>query len=119
MNRELLYLWTICTLEVLVPKQRGSGFVKVPYGHHADAGMARIERIAGCDIFGLDGSLSFQTGAGVATYPETQATFNQRVLPVLEQHYGVPARVATHAEFWASHPNGETAPSTRTDVQRA
>jgi hypothetical protein len=118
MTRELLYLWTSCTLEVLVPKLRGEGFVKVPYGHHADKAMAKIERIAGCDIFGLDGALSFQTGSRTATYPESRDAFTDMLLPALVQHYGEPAREASASEFWSLNPNCATGQSARPDSPR-
>jgi hypothetical protein len=116
MTRELLFHWSAATLEVLVPKRRGEGYLKVPFGHHEDAGLARIERVAGCDIWGLDGSLSFQCGTGVATYETARAEFTTRVMPALAAHYAMGFREAGAVEFWDLHPNGP--PKGLSDRQR-
>lgn len=102
--KELLYFWMSSSLEVLVPKKVGSGFLKVPYGHHANAGLAALDRAAGCDIFGLDGALSFQCGTRVAIDEAGRRAFESKVLPALERHYGWPTREVTATEFWGKHP---------------
>lgn len=61
-DRKFLWAWQLRTLEVLVPKQRGKGWLKVPAGHHAEARIQELETAAGCDVWGLDYTLSFQTG---------------------------------------------------------
>ena len=110
-QKELLYFWMSTTLEVLVPKKVGSGFLKVPYGHHRNAAFSQIERAADCDIFGLDGSLSFQCGIAVACHEEGRRNFEAKVMPELERHYGWPAREVTSTEFWEKHPQPTEDPS--------
>lgn len=101
--KELLYCWMSTTLEVLVPKRRGDGFVRTPLGHHHDDGLADIERLAGCDLFGLDGALSFDARRD-ATYEEKRAAFVARVLPALERHYCWSSREISRQQFWELHP---------------
>lgn len=103
-QKELLYFWMSTSLEVLVPKKVGSGFLKVPYGHHENAALTQIGRVADCDIFGLDGSLSFQCGTEVSGHEDRRRAFESKVLPALERHYGWPTREVTSTEFWERHP---------------
>lgn len=109
--KELLYFWMSTTLEVLVPKKIGSGFLKVPYGHHENPALSQIGRAADCDIFGLDGALSFQCGTEVACHEERRRAFEAKVLPELRRHYGWPTREVTSTEFWAKHPQPTEDPS--------
>ncbi len=109
--RELLYTWSSTNLMVLVPKKRGPGFLRVPYGHHADAGLDAVEQIAQCDIFGLDGHLEFEFGHNVrhlalsnAEHAARMKDFETKVIAALEKHYGTPSRAVGADEFWAAHP---------------
>lgn len=104
--KELLYCWFPTRLDVLVPKRRGNGFVKVPWGHHQDPGLTDIERAAGCDVFGLDGCLMFECGIRVATYEASRKAFEDVVLPALQRHYGWPCRKVTSSEYWRLNPSG-------------
>lgn len=103
-DRVLCYYWMGATLEVLVPKKRGSGFLRVPLGEHHDADLSRIESLANCDIFGLDGALSFQCGSRIASYEAKRKAFESVVLPALERHYGCTSREVSHTEFFNLHP---------------
>lgn len=91
------------TFEVLVPKKVGSGFVKVPFGHHDNPGLTRIA-FATYDIFGLDGSLSFQCGSRVCGDEGLRKAFEAKVLPMLQSHYGWSTREVDQQEYWALNP---------------
>lgn len=104
-NRQLLYCWVANRFHVLVPKKRGLGFLKVPYGHHDDRGLSDIADAVQCDVFGLDGSLEFQCSGAIYHGPkQLRDQFCASVVPHLVQHYGITAREVTPGEFWASHP---------------
>lgn len=92
-KRELLYSWSAAMFRVLVPKQRGQGFLRVPYGHHPKPELDRIAEVAGCDVWGLDGALDFEVpGSLYHGGKEARDAFVARIVPLLEVHYGVTAR---------------------------
>lgn len=98
--RELLYCWGGESLDVLVPKKRGTGFLAVPWGHHANKGLSRIEQDLRCDICGLDGYLLIDCGLKVTCYLERRAEFAGRAMALLSAHYGVPFREIGVEEFF-------------------
>ncbi len=101
----LLYAWVGLGLSVLVPKKRGPGFLRTPYGHHDDPGLNAIAGLAGCDIFGLDGSLDFQVGAHIYHGgPGARAEFVGRVMPALEKLYEASSYEINLSQFWDLHP---------------
>lgn len=100
--RELLGRWYNDQLHVLVPKKRGTGYLKVPFGHHADHGLAEIEMKLCTDIFGLDGALEFQRYVLLADRDEYAAEAGM----LLAEHYGVPFRMVEYSEFKKNHPFG-------------
>lgn len=100
----LLYCWMWARMEVLVPKKRGSGYLKVPFGHHADDELGHLETVAECDIFGLDGALSFECGAQISSCPDKRTKFEARILPGLQKHYKMDTREVSETEFWRLHP---------------
>lgn len=103
--KELLYSWVSGQFSVLVPKKRGTGFLKTPYGHHHNIELSRIESNAGCDLWGLDGSLDFQvSGAIFHGGRDGQLAFSGKVMPLLEQYYGVSSREVGPSDFWRLHP---------------
>lgn len=90
---------------MLVPKKRGAGFLKTPYGHHHNLELSRVESMAGCDLWGLDGSLDFQvSGAILHGGRDGQLAFSSKVMPLLELYYGVPSREIGVSDFWRLHP---------------
>lgn len=104
-KKELLYCWTANGFNVLVPKRRGSGFLKAPYGHHADKGLDAIATAARCDVFGLDGALEFECkGAVFHGGKAVRGEFTATVVPRLEAHYGLTAREVSESEFWRLNP---------------
>lgn len=104
-KKELLYCWVSSRFRVLVPKRRGTGFLKVPYGHHPDKVLDRIAIAAGCDVIGLDGALEFEcSGAVYHGSNAVRAEFAGIVVPRLEAHYGLTAREIPEHEYWRLTP---------------
>jgi len=101
MKKELLFLWDSHFLNVLIPKTRGDGYLKVPAGHHINERISHFEDFIECDVFGLDGMLSIDCGSAIATYPETRLLFENKAMPELSRVYGFPWREASHKEFWS------------------
>ena len=98
-KRELLYSWSAAMFRVLVPKQRGEGFLRVPYGHHPKPELDRIAAVARCDVFGLDGALDFEVPGAIYHGGKTERdAFVAKIVPLLEAHYGVPAREISSEE---------------------
>ncbi|MDR9839672.1 MULTISPECIES: hypothetical protein [Herbaspirillum] len=102
--KELLCCWVAGQFCVLVPKRRGSGFLRVPYGHHFDEGLDDIASTVSCDVFGLDGMLEFECGGSTYHDQVARERFFKQVVPRLETHYGVLAREVSQSEFWRYHP---------------
>jgi hypothetical protein len=99
-TRELLYSWSLSTLEVLVPKKRGEGFLAQPLGHHFNKSLCLIETKLGCDICGLEGHLEIQCGMKVAVYDDKRTEFTGRAMALLSDHYGVPYREIPRGELY-------------------
>ncbi len=100
-ERILLYCWSAQSFCVLVPKRRGAGYLRVPYGHHEDAGLSRIAERAACDIYGLDGALEFQCGGAIFYGSDRcRKEFEMRVIPLLERHYGMRSKAVSQPEYW-------------------
>ena len=82
-----VWAWLHASLEILIPKQRGNGWLKVPAGHHAEARLRDIEDAAQCDVFGLDGTLSVECGGRVTCYPDRRQELIDRLFPVVSRAY--------------------------------
>jgi hypothetical protein len=92
-------MWDMGGLNIAVPKKRGSGYLKQPYGHHAIQALDDIaadERIAMC---GLDGYLNLEY-----RYVEydARAAIIDRVMPRLAAHYGFREWMEDETAFWAA-----------------
>lgn len=104
-KKELLYCWVAQVLNVLVPKKRGEGYLKVPYGHHHDSALTEIANDAGVDVTGLDGSLAFECSRSIFYGPAAgRIEFASKVIPSLEKHYGWTSREIEVSEFWEKNP---------------
>lgn len=75
---------------VLVPKKRGTGFQKVPLGHHYDE-VAAFMITLGADIYGLDGHLEINFPPGVPGSPQRKKA-EERFLDPISGFYGYPWR---------------------------
>lgn len=103
--REMIYLWLSGSLFILIPKKRGTGFLKQPMYHNYTPEYELISDSAKCDVFGLDGHLTFECGTGITTYPENREKFLSSIQPILERIYKCPLREAkTRDEFFSLHP---------------
>lgn len=104
-TKRILWCWVSNGFQVLVPKRRGSGFLRVPYGHHHDAALDAIGALVRVDVFGLDGALFFECAGSVFHGgPAVREAFAAKVVPALERHYGLSALEISEAEFWRLHP---------------
>lgn len=93
-----LYMWDGSGLNVLIPKRRDAGYLRVPYGHHAIKGLDDIGAALGVDLCGLDGYLCLEYGH---TSRESQAAIAARALPMLAAHYRFAEWREDKAAFWA------------------
>ncbi len=85
---------------ILVPKRRGEGFLRQPFGHHVGQ-LTVIENEIGFDIWGLDGSLDVQTGS---IYGKDIDALVTKIITPLCSHYGMAYRVVDSDEYWTKHP---------------
>lgn len=99
-TKQLLVYFTSLQVMILVPKRRGEGFLKTPFGHHVGP-LSQVEAEIGFDLWGLDGSLDVQTGP---TGRYDKAELLARIMPPLCTHYGMTYREVDHDEFWTLHP---------------
>lgn len=104
----LLYCWVSNGFSVLVPKRRGTGYLKVPYGHHHNDALTAIANEVGCDVIGLDGELAFESREVKTLYhnrvSDDRAAFVAKIMPMLEKHYQMDSREVDADTFWESHP---------------
>lgn len=97
---EILVMFFDRSIEMLVPKRRGEGFLKMPIGHHYSPLAAFISEL-GYDAYGLDGNISVQTGY----IPRAdEAKWVEKVVAPIAEHLGFPFRVVRPAEYWDKHP---------------
>lgn len=96
---EALYLWNHGGLNVLVPKQRGIGFLRCPLGHHSIPELTDIAHSEGIDIWGLDGVLELDYRyKGL----KEQKIITQRVMPKLATYFKFSSwREAGFEEFYS------------------
>lgn len=107
-ERRLLWCWVCGGLNVLVPKKRGQGYLKVPYGHHHIPELSEIADSVSSDVFGLDGCLDFRCPGSIYHGSQEQKDeYSGVVIPQLEAYYGIPAVEIGQGEFWANHPRSE------------
>lgn len=82
---QFLWCWNLSGLDILVPKQNGTGWLKVPAGHHRSERTRALEDAGNCDVFGLDGTLTFNCGSDIAVYRDKHAAYEAKVFPVVER----------------------------------
>lgn len=104
-ERRLLWCWVAGCLNVLVPKKRGTGFLKVPYGHHHITELTEIANSVNSDVCGLDGCLEFAcSGSIYHGSTEDRLKYSRKIIPQLESYYGCQATEVNQAEYWMNHP---------------
>lgn len=99
MTGSAILMWDTSGLCIAVPKKRGHGYLKVPYGHHAVARLNRIATAEGVDMDGLDGYLNLGYGY---TDTDERAAIVHRVLPQIAAHYGFASWREDPAAFWGA-----------------
>lgn len=85
------------TIWVLIPKRRGTGFLKSPV-HHSTSPLDLIAYDLGCDFCGLDGYLEASYGAH-----DTRTPMDDRIAKLmarLSEHYGFPWKRIGRDEFF-------------------
>ena len=84
-------------LNIAIPKKRGSGYLKQPYGHHSISALNQIAFDESVDMCGLDGYLNLEYG-----YVEIDArsTITARVMPRIAAHYGFSDWREDYHGFW-------------------
>lgn len=99
-NRELLVCKMKQHISVLVPKKRGTGFLRCPWYHGRDDALS--EAVGDYDACGLDGCLEIETGFS------GQSAAIAEVMPRLSAHYECSWREVCQDEYWRREPiNGE------------
>jgi hypothetical protein len=59
---KLIYCFGGRSLDVLIPKKRGTGYLRQPVGHHTNELSKFVSNELHCDCVGLDGYLSLEVG---------------------------------------------------------
>jgi hypothetical protein len=104
---EIVILLQSSSTLFLIPKLRGDGYLKTPYGHHLDDGLSRLETEIGEDIFGLDGHLEIHTGHvhfKNGSMAQGVPVVIERFIKPIAAYYGMKWRIARPDEFWTLHP---------------
>lgn len=102
-TKVMIWTWAGGNLVVLIPKKRGSGFLKTPYWHNVDPALEDIrDELGGVDIFGLDGHLEFVLSMG-KRQETVSDDFAEKAIALLEAHYGYPSK-ESYSEFFENHP---------------
>lgn len=88
--------WCISTSSInfLVPKKRGKGFLRQPVGHHVNNLSIFVADELGCDCVGLEGALSLEIGFTHGREKELTEMANK-----LAEHLGVELVKVSHTEL--------------------
>ncbi|ENI4487358.1 hypothetical protein ABXZ88_003230 [Vibrio fluvialis] len=107
-SKELLWMYLNDGIDVLVPKKRGLGYLRQPYGHHSNPLLDdAVWRVKGCeqiDIFGLDGNLTLRVNQ--YEFDDPKRILATALMDSLSTYYGWPHREVTPKEYWSNHPFG-------------
>lgn len=101
-RKELLWLHIDTNIWVLVPKKRGIGYLKTPYGHHANADFEKVRRdkMDNIDVFGLDGYLELCIDRISGNFKEKDEQYAAKLMNALSDYYQMPNREASRSEFF-------------------
>lgn len=104
MSKVILVQFLIRSMDMLIPKKRGEGYLRQPLGHHNNSLTNFIDEEIGfvgmsqIDVFGLDGYLSFQ---GRFIDDEEKIRMTETILkPLSEKFYRMPYKVVDSEEFF-------------------
>ena len=93
------YMWNNSGLNVTIPRRRGKGYLKQPYGNHY---VPKIEcarsRLGNIDFFGLDGYLELDYG--MICDRVKQVELAGEALPILAECFGFNEWIEDHKRFW-------------------
>lgn len=105
-EKKLLWLYIHTSINVLVPKKRGSGYLMAPYGHHINPELEEVRqyKMNGIDIFGLDGCLELVVNKYDFDDPDDQYAI--KLMTALSEHYQMPFEKITSDEFFRLNPVG-------------
>ena len=98
-EKKLYFTFQADGLLVLVPKKRGNGFLKTPYGHHTIQALDDIldqATLLAKNLYGLDGYLYFQ----VKTYSGDEEKIAPILMPLLETYYGFVSEYVGNSLFF-------------------
>ena len=90
-------MWDAGGLNVAIPKRKGGGYLKVPFGHHPNSKLSAIEVSERVDMCGLDGYLELSYGY---TRLERRKQITARVLPQLAKIFGFKTWREDTKLFW-------------------
>lgn len=105
--KEMLVAFFLGRVEVLIPKKRGEGFLKMPVGHHDNAISRFMRRNTSFDVSGLDGSLEIEIGQYHSIPRDKEQDFVRRNIQPLAEHLGFKVRIVSCTEYWAEHPTAK------------
>lgn len=92
---------------VLVPKKRGSGFLKMPLGHR-ESPLSQLARDYHADFVGLDGALEI-FGPGHSRLDQREAdSVIETVVPAIAKLLCISWRVVQKRDFWELHPTANS-----------
>lgn len=94
MKKILVSVWLDGGIQMLIPKQRGNGFLKVPVGHHKDIWMNDIRY----DVDGLDGYLNVDCGVNSWETDKRDAVLEE-IMPVICKRFCFPWEIIERGEF--------------------
>ncbi len=104
-EKTLLWMFHETDIVILVPKQRGAGYLKTPMGHHLDSALQdaiwSIPTLDQCDIFGLDGYLEIK--GDFSQDGESSKRTSTALMKALSEHYGFPNKLVDPSQFWDTH----------------
>lgn len=96
---EILLTRLAKTYAALIPKRRGTGFLRVPVGHHPERRITDLEDAIGGNVFGLDGDVDLETHL----YWKWDEG-DKKVSEALTKCFGFPVRIVENDYFFAKHP---------------
>ncbi|WP_394222714.1 hypothetical protein [Alteromonas gracilis] len=103
MAKEILWIYMDRSICALIPKKRGVGYLRQPYGHHINSEMEKFrDDLNGVDIYGLDGHLQIMVDK--AEYEDKDLVFGKAVIERLASYHSLPFRHVSLNEFWLNHP---------------
>lgn len=80
-------------MQIKVPKRRGTGFLKVPCGHHHEPWMHDI----GYDVTGLDGMIDIECGY---VKKEDQEEVAEKIMPLIQKRFDFEWELVHSSDFW-------------------